>query len=386
MQLWDLDHAKLKCAWCGDFNHDIKYINHKVVDGSIIPINIERRHKAPNLCFSKNDCLSKSLNRNSIQFISMAYGISIDEASVFLQSRSKSPFYEKNYKNKDDYIKSQSRSREWFESTGKNRSEWIDKANYSRSVEKLGYDKWAGIQKNKSITLDSMQQKYGEQDGLKKYNEWKQSITTGNDAYIKKYGKIKGTEIYLKNRILSNTSGSFDDFINYLINIVKKNDLYEYMFFNIEKYMHKQKCYTICKEFFGVDVFQINSAITEKLPEYGTKPRKIFKNKWSYYSYTNNGDILKSMNEIKAYDFLLSLNLNDGIDFEVNKCYPDSKLHYDLYFPKINTYVEIAGSHDAEYRQHLKNKKTQFDTVIIIEPEHYKTQLSKIVEKLNECK
>lgn len=379
LRMWKISHYNLRCAWCGDFNHDIAGIEHYVDNGCIIPTNVFRRHTAPYLCFSKNTCESKKLNKNSVEFITKAYGIDEKDALEKIHSRNSSPFYKENHQNDDDYKKSQSRSKEWFEINGKDRNTWINKANYSRSYQ--GYvannngDDWNIVQQRKAITLENFIKKYGEDDGTIRYTRWKEGTNLSINTYIKKYGKIKGTEQYLRAHIKSTDDVKkcdlYDDFINRIADIVKGCQLHQYHMFNLEKEMKLYKFYEIAKDFFEKSVIELEKDISIILPEYRKNHRKIFNNNYSCYSYTDLGTILKSLNEIRIYDYLSSIGLKEFDDFVVNGRYPNSTLFFDIWLIHQNTYIEIAGGDSQEYKEHMKNKENLFGS-IIVDPNNYK--------------
>jgi hypothetical protein len=389
LEVWDINHHKLRCAWCNDYNHDIRNIVHLVDNGNIIPVSVERRHSAPFLCFSKNPCESKKLNKNSVEFISKSYGLSNDQALLFLHSRNKTPFYRTNHESLDNYKISQSRSNDWFSKNKKDRDEWINKANYSRSVVSYasrGEEKrWKEIQKSKGISLDSMISRYGQEIGKIKYNHWKEEIDLSLDTYIRKYGKIKGTEQYLKTRMAKNDQCTnevtlFEQFLHKIISIIKNHPLYEYNLFNIDKIMKYYKFYQIGKEFFELTAKDLNDEISKISDVYRKNHRRIFYNKWAQYSYTENGTILKSLNEIRVYDFLIMHGLKENDDFSINGRYPNSKLCYDVYLKIYDVYIEIAGGTSLEYKKHMEEKNLKFNSVIL-DPKDYKETLLAILNR-----
>jgi hypothetical protein len=395
LEAWAIPHHILRCAWCGDFNHDIIGIDHIVNNGYIIPTGVRRRHSAPYLCFSKHTCKSKTLNKNSVEFISKAYGLTTEAALEKLHSRSQSPFYKENHKTTDDYRKSQSRSPAWFETHNKDRNEWINKANHSRSHQ--GYidnnvgDSWYTVQQSKAITLENLIQRYGTNDGHIRHAKWKEGTNASINTYIKKYGKIAGTEHYLKARIHVNSentnSNLFEDFIVKISTIVVEFPIYQYHMFNLDTVMRFYKFYEVAKDFFGVTTADIECKLIDILPDYRMNCRKIFKNAYSSYSYTDHGTILKSFNEIKIYDYLKSKGLHEYTDFIINGKYPNSTLLYDIYFPSIDVYIEVAGGDSQLYIDHMTKKEQLFGS-IILDPKNFKTTLTDIVNRIvkNECK
>jgi len=388
LELWNIEHNKLRCAWCGDYNHDICGIEHTVNDTNIIPTGVRRRHTALYLCFSKHQCLGKKLNKNSVEFISKAYGLSESEALKKIHTRNSSPFYKINHQSIEDYKLSQSRSPDWFKKNKKDRQEWIRKANHSRSyqgyVEKNRGDEWKDIQKRKAITLSALIDKYGVEIGTAKYNQWKENTNLSLATFIKKFGKIQGTTNYLKVHInhVENTDSNdlISGFIKKVTNIVQRNPLYQYHMYNLEKELRFYKFYDVAKEFFELSLYDIEEYIAKILPNYRTNKRKIFRNNYSCYSYTDCGTILKSFYEIWIYDYLCKIGLKETEDFVFNQRYPNSELFYDIWFIHQNIYVEIAGGDSHTYKEHMLKKEHLFGS-IIMDPNDYKTTISNILSK-----
>ncbi len=391
LKQWNISHYQLRCAWCNDHNHDIQYIEHEVHNREIHPISVKRRFKAQFLCFAKNTCASKTLNKNSIEFIEKAYGMDPQKAHEHLHSRNKTPFYPCNHTNSESHKKSQSRSKEWWESTGKDRDSWISKANYSRSLEGYvtkhgtqGVGLWKEVQKLKSMTLDRLIDKHGEEEGKSLYNLWKMSITHDLPTYLRKYGKIQGTQQYLEKWITFKTDqgaseDTFDSFIGRVASLAEKNPLHVYNTFNIDNECKYYSWYNVAKEFYSISSQQIDWLVRSKLPAYKTHQREIFKNKYSYYSYSNCGTILKSRLEILVYDYLLTKGLHENQDFKINQKYPNTTLFYDLYLIKPNLYIEIAGNMgNLDYANHMRFKEQTFSSIIIY-PHSYQQQLNQIL-------
>jgi hypothetical protein len=391
LKQWDIDHHQLKCAWCKDHNHDIIRIEHHVHDSEIHPMGVKRRWGAPFLCYSKTSCPSKSVNRNSVEFISKAYGLTTEEAKHHLHTRSKSPFYSSNHTSITDHKLYQSRSREWWDAHGKDRDSWITKANHSRSLGGYlnkhgpsGKNIWFDTQKSKAITLNKMVEQYGQSEGETRYKSWLEGTSHSLEAYVKKHGTIQGAEKYLRKWIyfktdLEHQEGTFESAILRLITVVSSNPLHVYITFNLDKEMRQIKWYDVFKEYYNISTSELDKILQERVGTYKINPRKIFYNSYSYYSYTNLGTILKSYTEILIYDHLTSLGLMEDTDFKVNQRYPDSSLVYDLFLVRQKTYVEIVGNmQDIAYAEHMHKKQETFDSVLIY-PHSYKDQLNQIL-------
>jgi len=61
-----------------------------------------------------------------------------------------------------------------------------------------------------------------------------------------------------------------------------------------------------------------------------------------------------------------------GIDFILDKTYPNSSLRYDFYLPELDMYIEIAGMMNIkEYNEKMLRKNKYFNAVIITPDEIY---------------
>lgn len=392
LQIWGIAHYELRCAWCKDHNHDIKFIEHEVINGEIHPTKVRSRYKAPYLCYSKtNQCESKKLNRNSIQFITKAYGLNEDQALEFLHKRSKSPFYPANHPDLESYKRSQSRGLEWWKTSAKDRNTWIAKANHSRSLQGYidkhgdhGYHLWKQKQKLKVISLERFIEQYGASEGSQRYQQWTEATSHSLDSYITKYGKIKGPEKYIQKWVsfksyIPHTDDTLKNAIERITQIVSQNPMHEYQTFNVDKEMKYYKWYHTVKDYYDLSTTEVDTLIQSNMSTYKSRSRQIFKNPYSYYSYTNLGTILKSNFEILVYDYLIDLGLVEEQEFMINKRYPCSTLVYDLWLIRPNVYLELAGMMtNKNYSEHMRFKEQNLSSIIIY-PETYKDQIQTIL-------
>jgi len=88
------------------------------------------------------------------------------------------------------------------------------------------------------------------------------------------------------------------------------------------------------------------------------------------------------MTEIQLYDLLIKNNLEEDIDFVINKKYPESTFFYDFFFPQLNEYIEIAGRLDnLDYQKHMEFKQKQFNATIL-EPSMAKKYFKDIIQRV----
>lgn len=200
------DHNEITCIFCGSIKKIIKYdLVYK--DNNCYISNIQ--HKNSDAYCKRNDtpktknCKGKTLNANSIEFVSLTKGISPEEANELILSRNKSPFYRTNYSSDEEYSKAQARGRDFFK-TVEEYNEHINKGVKSRSLEgfqekygaQKGYRKWKLMNRKKdNSSLKYFIKKYGEEIGRVKFEEKCKSSGKSNTLahYIEKYGIEKGT-------------------------------------------------------------------------------------------------------------------------------------------------------------------------------------------------
>lgn len=213
-------------------------------------------------------CLNGKLNPNSFEFIKKAYNVDDITANNILKNRNKSPFYKENFENSELYSESQKRNLKWYikkfgqidgqikynehclkisesnigisnpnkdsmsinfhiKKYGNNYIEFYNKrllqikqskesfikrhgdnvdaiakwethielVRYNMSelyyIDKYGKDdgekKWAEQCKKYSVTLDNLIKKYGKDDGTKRYEIWYNGVTQNGNKF--KYSK-----------------------------------------------------------------------------------------------------------------------------------------------------------------------------------------------------
>ena len=177
-------------------------LNISIVDNFIKIIRFEYAKKV--YCYGNNpECYGIRLNSNSFEFISKVENITIEEAKKVLKSRNSSPFYIENWDSKEEYKEYQSRDINFFIN------------------------------------------KYGEEEGYIKYNNYVKKISYSNslDRYINEYGKEMGEKIFkdISNR---KDSMSYDFFLKKNKNdtsvaIAEYNNRLDSVNVSVEKWVQK---------------------------------------------------------------------------------------------------------------------------------------------------
>jgi len=180
----------------------------------------------------ENNCPGKKLNPNSIKFVSKSRKINEEKALKLIHNRNKSPFYEENHSNIDEYKNYQSLNKRL---NNEEYEEYIKNLKYSKTIEyyfdKYGKNEgeiiWNDIQSKKdSMSLDFFLKKYNHnyKKAIKEYkNRVKSVIPTIN---------CKGSNYSIE------SINFFDKIIN-ILELNKNNCLYgenEYMI----KYKNKK--------------------------------------------------------------------------------------------------------------------------------------------------
>ena len=381
-----------KCQFCGNFippnYYDI------TLENNIITINDGIYTKNIPTCKNK-DCLSKKLNPNSVEFVSIAYGLTKEDALKYIHNRNKSPFYKENHSSEEDYIKYQTRDIDWYKSRGKDIKDSVALGNYHKSLEfyklKYGEEDGANIYKSinvrKSITLSNMIKLHGEEAGTLIYEEWKKKIVQTPERMIARYGKEDGVyryKEYLKKKMnnVSVSSNLYQDIDGIFEN---KNILFDFLY----NRLHITKKYHITEEYIENYIYYDSSVVQfivsymfnskedfyKQFKEYVTninpiKDKCVFINKLTMGNLflTYDGNLLRSSLEYYFYNEMCKNNI-DNILFYTDKKYPnqeDSRFRYDFYFPDFDEYVEIAGMMDIdEYKSKLLTKKELFSPIIL---------------------
>ena len=193
----DSVHHTKYCAWCGGPNTTV--LLSLKFDGLNVTVLNGGYKKDLFCCFSKG-CAHKRLNPNSLEFVMKANGMSAEEASKLIRRRNKTPFYAVNHKTGNEYSKYQG-SRCYGVDKERNK-QIIAKQNHTRSlagyVERYGVEgeaRWLAVQKSKSITLENLPARYGE-NAVTKLNNWKNSVSCSLENFIRRHGEENGKRLY----------------------------------------------------------------------------------------------------------------------------------------------------------------------------------------------
>lgn len=386
-------HIDMKiCPFCGEFippnYYDVS------INDNVITINGGIYVKEFSSCRNKQ-CHSKKLNPNSVEFVSVAYGLSEEDALKYIHERNKSPFYRENHVSEEDYTKYQKRDIEWYKSRGKDIKESVTLGNYHKSLEfyKLKYGEIDGeeiynsINDRKRITLSNMIKVHGEEKGTLIYEDWKKKVVQTPERMVARYGKEEGicrykeflkkkmSNVALSSNLYENLDGIFEskdilfDFLYKRLHITKQYYITEEY---IEKYIYYDSSVV---QFIVSYMFNNKEEFYNQFKEYVTninpiKDRCIFISKQTMGTLflTYDGNLLRSSLEYHFYNEMCKNHI-DNILFYTDRVYPnqeDGRFRYDFYFPDFEEYVEIAGMMDIdEYKSKLLTKKELFSPIIL---------------------
>lgn len=101
---------------------------------------------------------------------------------------------------------------------------------------------------------------------------------------------------------------------------------------------------------------------------------------YSPVTFTANGSALRSNLERTFFEILTTNGLTEGTDFSIDGQYPGVAQRYDFWFPKLNLFVEIAGSSTREYRDKMKQKRRDFGAMIVTP-----ARLVKVANEIAQC-
>ena len=267
---------------------------------------------------------------------------------------------------------------------------WINKSHRCKEYWiKKGFSEEDAIKQvskdQSTFSLDKCIEKYGEEDGRKRWQErqdkWQNTLKLKSEDEIKKINKNKCVNYYT----LIKKYGAEIGKEKFIKSCNKRNML---LFYNIDELINHVN--TLFEESvfirnMTVDAFIDKNIIKKYVYNYLNitdernfllnnfnfcKEHKIFEHKckhgfgFLYQMYTTDNKLLKSGNEINFYTLLLENNIDN---FEVNGIYPNSKKYYDFYLKDYNIYIELAGNiNDEEYRQNMIYKQSTFNSIILI--------------------
>ena len=168
-----------KCGFCekefSNYTFDAKIENNEII---FYNFNL----KSDYMC-DDQDCIEKRkhLNPNSFEHISKRKKISLEEADKWQKENNASPFYLHPGETKEEYSKRQSRGYDYFvgkyedgEERYKKFCEGLAHSNSKENfVERHGEAAWKKLCSKKRQTLDRFIERYGEEDGKRRYLEFR---------------------------------------------------------------------------------------------------------------------------------------------------------------------------------------------------------------------
>jgi len=194
-----------KCGFCEDYSQ-ILMLDLEIIGNEIFIKDIFYRSKNPYICRSSK-CPSKKLNPNSIERVMKSNKISKEQARELIHSRNKSPFYKENHLNNEDFLKWQKRDKNYFikkygTQQGESRFKYYcDKISYKNSKERYvlenNIEKFIDISNLKAITLKNMIRVHSK-DGELIYSNWKNKIANTQESFVRRYGEDEGINRYQK--------------------------------------------------------------------------------------------------------------------------------------------------------------------------------------------
>ena len=214
------------CPFCGN---DSSYIfSYEIKEMNIIVYGLKLREchdmKDYHCHLGKNVCPGSKLNPNSVEYISTSFKIDQESALNFIHSRNKTKFYRENHESEETYKKYQTHDIEWFitkygEENGllkfnkmklmcsiKNTNDYVKKT--------YGEDVLQELSKKKAVGLISWWiAKYGEENGRTLYDNWKNSCKNTEKTFITRYG-ASGSEKFEKYKERKRTYYTLENFIN----------------------------------------------------------------------------------------------------------------------------------------------------------------------------
>jgi hypothetical protein len=204
-------------------------------------------------CYSKNkNCDGRKYNPNSIDFVSKVYSLSDEEALKYIHSRNKSPFYECNHDNKEEYRKYQSIKDRFDGDAGDGDDRYatfIKNLKYSKTInyyiEKYGKDDgeriWYDIQSKKDSMSFKFFLKKNNNDYKKSLIEYKErlklaNVARGYNCFYSKESFILFNDVVkqINLNVESIIFGENEYFIEYYDELLMKNRKYFYDFTDLK--------------------------------------------------------------------------------------------------------------------------------------------------------
>lgn len=229
---------------------------------------------------------------------------------------------------------------------------------FSKKILKIKYgEKVANemmVKRNeKWIKTLKLKENYNEIQKKKDSNSIKYFTTTyGDDFYVHYLNKFTNYTEDFKNKIIYSLSNK--DYVLFL-QTIRENYMYD---------MDK------INEFSNLKVYQY--IFQKKQPEIKSDIIKQYpiknKNSWGT-TYMINGVIVRSLGEMKLYNFLMEKK----IDFSYDKVYPfqdKTQYKYDFYLKKYDVYVEYAGMENIRKTPLTQKIHESYDLRILKKKQH----------------
>jgi hypothetical protein len=350
------------CRFCGNivpYRLTYQITNNQIEVVGILP-GLSHLCKAPYYCGDKM-CSGKHLNRNSVEFVTTAYGLSISDAHTFILDRNSTPLYATNHTTKQDHL------------------------DYQRH-QQLKVSKKGVILGSYKRSLDGYISQYGLDEGTILYNEYNQKKKHTKQTYIDRYGKEVGFFKWIQSKntrsnIIINCKRDLFLLVKQTLNDCSKDAL---LTTPPELLICQIHGYPILKRFMDFDTI-LEDIINEVLNQYPLlnifDPTLEKRTSYGYFSWTDNKRLLRSKHERKVYTMLINSGMIEEQDFVVDGNYPNSKQRYDFYIISLNLYIEIAGMmNEKQYKNKMNNKQNMFNSNII-EPQHIDVQITEIINE-----
>lgn len=293
-----------ECPFCGnDSKYDVIYkIDHteRIVMISGIQYSMAGGMQNYHCKGGRKNCIGSLLNPNSIEYISKSFKISESEANTYLITRNKSPFYKQNHETPDDYKKYQSKNLDWYlekYGTDEGNRRFVDfknKVSKGNSknilIEKYGIDSYNEMIKKKSVcNISFFIEKYGEIDGKEKFEAYKKSLGRTKDQYIEKFG-VDSWNNRRKNIEYRKSLEYFIQLLGYHEGLIAFNNLRKSFSFNSEKYILKygEKAWidrwsNINKKFYSKEASVFFEMLLSELGEIGIILKNIKMNEDEFF-------------------------------------------------------------------------------------------------------
>ena len=247
-----------------------------------------------------------------------------------------------------------------------------------KCIQKYGYDVglsiWIDRQEKWNLTLNSKSV-----DELNLINSKKSTFKL--TTFIEKYGEIFGRQKFVENLISRNCEifYSLEDIKLFILKNLGEFDLYLSMVNFKKKYL---KSYYF--ELVNDKPENIDSWLRTFLEFKSTDAPILLKGKHGNYLYSMKVEnkLLRSSNEILFYYMLVENGFVNGVDFIIEKYYPNSKMRCDFYLISSNVWVELAGYTDDVYIQKMKYKESTFGSVILTNKNDYKQFIKTYTQNL----